>query len=75
MLFILLYREFGNVFSLTGSKTLQETLIRFVVFLNGPRMSILPEHFPLSICNGSKALLLEKTYILVVPRITIATDF
>ena len=33
MLFILLYREFGNVFSLTGSKTLQETLIRFIVFL------------------------------------------
>lgn len=37
MLFILLYREFGNVFSLTGSKTLQETLIRFIVFLRRPR--------------------------------------
>lgn len=74
MLFILLYREFGNVFSLTGSKTLQETLIRFIVFLNGPRMSILPEHFPLSI-QWLKGSFAGENIRLVVPRITVATDF
>ena len=75
MLFILLYREFGNVFSLTGSKTLQETLIRFIVFLNGPRMSILPEHFPLSIAMAQRLFCWRKHTFLVVPRITVATDF
>ena len=48
MLFILLYREFGNVFSLTGSKTLQETLIRFVVFLLSDLDVLTVEYFPLS---------------------------
>lgn len=45
MLFILLYREYGNVFSLTGSKTLQETLIRFIVFLRRPQCPC-TEYFP-----------------------------
>lgn len=74
MLFILLYREFGNVFSLTGSKTLQETLIRFIVFLRRPRCPC-TEYLPSLYMQWLKGSFAGENIRLVVPRVAVATNF